>query len=326
MIDYRPEIMTPFSLRHQKALRERRIRVSLSWKVRNRLWATMESYNESYYYQPDPNNNWNEQTTLLDDTQKSVMRLLGLWQLTVRVDGKDTKTDLETYFSTGFPVDALDVLEVFVDLLGNHARGYEKKAWAFQREVNDAMADFGCPWRLSDGLFFQIDSAFLDHEIVQKAEDQLRKHGFAGALDEFRESRNDLSGGDHKGAIQKAAQSVESILKTVTDCNGDLGKLTESFQKEDFLDDLPPDKQKAILKAIFQGLGVLRNELAGHGQGEQKIEVSRPYAALAVQFAGAITQFVIDQYLQKQPPPAQNADPDAEPDIDLDAEPGDIPF
>jgi hypothetical protein len=109
-----------------------------------------------------------------------------------------------------------------------------------------------------------------------------------------------------------------------------LGKLTESFQKEDFLDDLPPDKQKAILKAIFRGLGVLRNELAGRGQGEQKINVERPYAALAVQFAGAITQFVIDQYLRKQPPPVEKTDRDAEPDgrsdFDLDREPDDIPF
>ena len=83
--------MTPFSLRHQKALREKRIKVSLGWKVRNRLWATIKSYNESYYYQPDPNDNWNEQTTLLEDTEKTLMRLLGLWQLTILKDGKYTK-------------------------------------------------------------------------------------------------------------------------------------------------------------------------------------------------------------------------------------------
>jgi hypothetical protein len=310
--------MTPFSLRHQKALRENRIKVSLGWKVRDRLWATMESYNESYY----SNDNWNEQTTLLYDTQKALMRLLGSRQLAILNDGKFIETDFETYFTRGFPVNALDVLEVFVDVLGNHVPGYDKRAWAFQREENDAMTDFECPWRLSDGLFFQIDSAFLDHEIVQKAEDQLRKHGFAGALDEFREARDDLSGGEHKDAIAKAGKSVESTLKIVTDRNGDLGKLIEAFQKLGFLDDLPDERQRAILKPIFCSLGVLRNELGSHGQGEQKIAVSRPYAALAVQFAGAITQFVIEQYLRKQPPPAQNADPD----IDLDAEPGDIPF
>lgn len=321
--------MTPFSLRHQKALWEKRIKVSLSWKVRNRLWATMNLYNESYYYHPDPNDNLTSHTTLLNDTENTLKRLLGLWQLQILVDGKFTETNLEAYFSTGFPVNALDVMEVFTDLLAKHAPGFEKRAWDFERDVNQAMTDFQCPWRLSHGLFFQIDSEFLDHEIVQKAEDQLREHGFAGALDEFRGARDDLSGGDHKGAIQKAAQSVESILKTVTGCNGDLGKLTESFQKEDFLDDLPPDKERAVLKAIFQGLGIFRNELAGHGQGEQKVDVTRPYAALAVQFAGAITQFVIDQYLRKQPPLLEKIDRDAEADgtgFDLDSEPDDIPF
>lgn len=57
------------------------------------------------------------------------------------------------------------------------------------------MADFECPWRLSEGLFFKIESEFLDSEIVQKAEDQLRQNGFSGALDEFRAARDDLSGG-----------------------------------------------------------------------------------------------------------------------------------
>jgi hypothetical protein len=72
----------------------------------------------------------------------------------------------------------------------------------------------------------------------------------------------------------------------------------------------------------------LRNQLAGHGQGEQKINVERPDAALAVQFAGAITQFVIDQYLRKQPPPVEktDAEPDGRSDFDLDREPDDIPF
>ncbi len=286
--------MAPFSLRHAKALFEKRIKVSLSRRVRNRLWDTMGQHNESYATVSETG--WQSTRDLLDDTERDLIRLLGLEQLTV----DKNKANLERYFKDSYPSNTLDVLEQFYLVLGNHALGYWERALKFQDEVNKAMTDFECPWRLSEALFFKIDAEFLDHETVQKAEDQLRQQGFAGALDEFRAARDDLSGGEYKDAIAKAAHSVESTLKVVTDANGDLGKLGEAFQKQGLLDDLPPDKQRAIIKPIFQGLGVLRNELGSHGQGEQKIEVRKAYAALALHFSGALTQFIIDQYLRKR--------------------------
>jgi len=314
--------MAPFSLRHEKALFEKRIKVSLARRVRNRLWDTICQHNESY--ETISETGWQQTRTLLEDTELELVRLLGLGQLTV----DKRKADLESYFKNSYPSNALDVLEQFYVALGNHAPGYHERACKFQRAINEAMADFGCPWRLSDGLFFKIDAEFLDREIVQKAEDQLRKQGFAGALDEFRMAREDFSGGEFRDAIAKAEYSLESTLKAVTGCNGDLGKLSESFRKKGFLDDLPPDKQKAIERVLFQGLGVLRDQLGSHGQGEQKIDVRRPYATLALHFSGALTQFIIDQHLRKQPPPVQEAEPslDQDPDPELDAEPDDIPF
>ncbi len=318
--------MTPFSLRHRTALLEGRIRVSLPWRVRNRLWITMDRYNESYYYRPDPNDGWTKETTLIAETERELLRLLGFQRLTISIEKATMTTDLENYFKKGYPSNVLDVLEQFFLVLRDHAPDYRTKAWEFQHQVNESMADFECPWRLSDGLFFKIETEFLDREIVQKAEDQLRQQGFSGALDEFRAARDDLSGAEYKDAILKAAQSVESTLKIITECNnGDIGKLMELFHKGDFLDDIPLDKQKAIAKTISQGLAVLRNELGGHGQGGQKVTVERPYAALAVHLAGALTQFAIDQYLRKQPPPPQRQTP-KDPDPDLDAEPDDIPF
>jgi hypothetical protein len=317
--------MPPFSIRHKKAITEGRIKVSLSKRVRSRLWTTMCQYNESYYHQPDPNDRWNEETTILADTERELLRLLGFDSFTIFVENKSKDADLETFFKSSYPSNTLDVLEQFFFMFSGHAPGYKSKAWEFQQKVNESMADFECPWRLSDGLFFKVEAEFLDREIVQKGEDRLRQQGFSGALDEFRAARDDLSGTEYKDAILKAGQSVESTLKTVTGSNsGDIGKLIELFQKGEFLDDVPLDKQKAIMKPIFQSLAVLRNEFGGHGQGGKKIEVERPYAALALHFAGALNQFVIDQYLRKQPPP--EARKETEPPDESDEEPHDIPF
>jgi AbiJ N-terminal domain 4 len=203
--------MAPFSLRHEKALFEKRIKVSLTRRIRNRLWDTMSQYDEPY--ETISETGWQQTRTLLQDTERELVRLLGLGQLTVSVDGKRKNANLETYFKDSYPSNALDVLEQFYLVVRNHAPGYQGKAWEFQRVVNEAMTDFGCAWRLSDGSFFKIDAEFLDREIVQKAEDQLRQQGFAGALDEFRVARDDLSGGEFKDAIAKAEYSVESTLK-----------------------------------------------------------------------------------------------------------------
>jgi hypothetical protein len=49
---------------------------------------------------------------------------------------------------------------------------------------------------------------------------------------------------------------------------------------------------------------------------------------LALHLSGALTLFIIEQHLRKQPPRIQEAEPslDQDPDPDLDAEPDDIPF
>jgi hypothetical protein len=119
----------------------------------------------------------------------------------------------------------------------------------FQREVNEAMVTFECPWRLSDGRFFQIDANFLYEEIVQKGEDVLRERGFEGAHDEFHEAREDFSDGRTKDAILKAFKSFESTLKTVLGKhNGDVTELLRLFREAGFMYDIPEAQAKAVCK------------------------------------------------------------------------------
>jgi len=59
-------LFSPFSKRHQDALRAKRIKLSIPVRLRRRLWLILGECNPSYYYHPDPNDNWNEQTTTLD--------------------------------------------------------------------------------------------------------------------------------------------------------------------------------------------------------------------------------------------------------------------
>lgn len=166
------------------------------------------------------------------------------------------------------------------------------------------MVAFECPWRLSDGRFFQIDADFFHNEIVQKGEDMLSERGFEGAHDEYREAREDLSDGKTKDVILKSFKSFESTLKTVlSKHSGDIAELLRLFREAGFLDDIPEAQAKALSKQVLASIAVLCNELAGHGQGNAVLEVPRAYAILSLHVAGALNQFVLNQYLRKVTPP-----------------------
>lgn len=290
--------MQPFSIRHSKALLEQRIRVSMKDRLRTRLWMTIQKYNESYWYQPDPSDNWSSKTDHIEQTESKLQRLLGLPKLSSRA--ADDAVGIEGYFLKGYPSCALEVIEQFVEELARFGDSGKGIALKFQAEVNEAMVDFECSWRLSDGRFFQIDSDFFYAEIVQKGEDMLREKGFEGAHDEFREAREDLSDGKTKDVILKAFKSFESSLKTVLNQqSGDVAELLRLFREAGFMDNIPEANAKAICKQALASIAALRNELAGHGQGNTVLEVPRDYAVLALHLAGALNQFVLNQYLRK---------------------------
>ena len=315
--------LQPFSLRYGKALKERRIRVSMSDSLRSRLWMTVQQFNHSFLYRPREDDPWTSNTDLVDQAERRLERLLGKSPLKAKTLQGEEKTGIEEYFKTGFPSCTLEVVEQFADELKSYDA---KEAFAFQGEVNDAMLAFSCGWRLSDGTFFQVDSQFLHEEVVQKAEDVLSKAGFEGAHDEFQQAREFLSESRHKDAILYAFKSFESALKTTVDKhNGDISALLLAFRELGFLNDIPEGQAKAICKQVLPSIALLRNELGGHGQGAAVMEVPKSYAALALHLAGSLNQFVVEQYLRRKPIsivfPLQEKDPYAEGITD-----DDVPF
>lgn len=294
--------MQPFSIRHGKALLEQRIRVSMKDRLRARLWMTIQKYNESYWHQPDSSDNWSSKTNPLEQTEAKLKRLLGLPELSSRA--AEGAVGIEEYFLKGYPSCALEVVEQFAEELAELSDAGKNNALKFQSAVNEAMIDFECPWRLSEGRFFQIDTEFFHAEIVQKGEDMLREKGFEGAHDEFREAREDLSDGKTKDVILKAFKSFESTLKTVLNQqSGDVTELLRLFREAGFMDDIPESEAKAICKQVLASIATLRNALAGHGQGNAVLEVPRHYAVLAIHLAGSLNQFALDQYLRKTSSP-----------------------
>lgn len=289
--------MTPFTLRHENALKEQRIRVSMRDRLRARLWLTVQDYNESWRHYMDSYDDW---TNILQQTEIKLKRLLGLPEFKVKAYDGEEVVGIDGYFQKGYPSCALEVIEQFYEELARFEESGEEKALRFQTDINEAMTTFQCPWLLSKGRFFQIDAVFFNEEIIQKSEDILSEQGLKGAHDEFREAREDLSDGKTKDAILKAFKSFESTLKTVLGKpNGDITELLRLFREEGYLNDIPEPKRKALVNKVLSSIAVLRNELAGHGQGDVVLTVPRAYSVLTLYLAGSLNQFVMEQWTKK---------------------------
>lgn len=293
----------PFSLRHAKAILAGRIQIDLSADLRRRIWSTLQDRNEPIHYSEPDNPGWINNSSILEEAEVTLGRLLGLDEYDE--NGRRQPHDLHLLLTRGEASAVFDLLEIAFAYADPGARP------EMQLALNDSFVDFACPWRLSDGMIFRMDSQFLETEVLERATDLLGAPELEGAQAEFLTARDKLTDGSTRDAITYAAHSVESTAKAMLGTNS--GVATDLFRQlgtAGFLDDLPASKRAVVTKAL-NGVGLLRNELGGHGQGASVIDLPRPYGELAVHLAAAINHFLVTQLLRKTPAP----EPEPEPEV-----------
>jgi len=278
-----------FSKRHEEAIFERKLGLSLPRKLRQRVWFTLEKFNFSYQYNPDPMSNWTETTDVLTQIEEELCRRYGVERLTA-LDDNDNKVPvkLKGFVRGAYPAQVLDTIELFYHDIPENLR------LNFQKELNSIFEEENSEWRLVDGQFFKMDSDFLSMKVIAESFELLKAEGYEGALDEFKEAHNELMTGDYKGAIHKACNSFESVLKTLLGReSGNASLLIRELVNTDFYSDLPENLGRSFGEQVLNSLPFLRNRLGGHGQGEEVVEVPKSYAELALHLAGSFILFVI---------------------------------
>ena len=117
-----------------------------------------------------------------------------------------------------------------------------------------------------------------------------------------------LQSGEAKDAVVKAHKSVESVMKTVLETSDHLtfGRLLANLIKSGLL----PSYYEGFMSHFEQlALAVVkpRNRPGtGHGQGRDAIEVPINLAELALNLAGSINVFLMQEWLERREPPAQH--------------------
>jgi HEPN domain-containing protein len=215
----------------------------------------------------------------------------------------------------------MDVAEAYYVQLGSDFQDQ------FQQEMNRILREENVAWRMSDGEVFKLDSEFLDAEVLARTEELLKENAYEGALDEFREARNELTAGDTREAIAKAQAAFESTMKTILGCSsGNASQLVRKLRDKGFFDDLPEETRAAFGEQVIMTLPTIGNRLGRHGQGADVVEVPRHYAELAVHLAGSFIRYLVERELEIHPPP-EPAPPEAAPaEPDFGPSDDDIPF
>jgi hypothetical protein len=75
--------ITLFSRRHRRALAEGQLDVLVSERLRGRIIRLLHRFNESWYYQPDPND-WTEEINALSELLGDLLDVYGTEELTTQ--------------------------------------------------------------------------------------------------------------------------------------------------------------------------------------------------------------------------------------------------
>jgi len=303
----------PFSLRHRRLYQDWPLERPPE-QVRQRLWNSLKALSDGYDITTETN--WVHHSTDIEQAELLYARLVGL-------PADSQAVDFGNMLVLGETQACFDALECFCAWVHHISDRLPR----VQRIINETLRDFGLPWRMAEGLVFQVDNDFLEDEVLAEVAPLLGLAEFEGAKEEFTRARDHLTEGNVRDAIFYAHASVESAYKAALGGSSKVGAdLPQAYANAGLLQGLSKEIGQSVQKALMP-TATLRNQLGGHGQGEKVLDVPHEYGELAVGLAAVINTFISRQHLQrmeertpKKPVSRQRPSPE------LDFDDSDIPF
>lgn len=194
----------------------------------------------------------------------------------------------------------------FMDLRLMRARNYRDR----QRidgaiaELNQRFQEHAVGYQYQAGQIVRVDSQYLHSETVEVAVSLLHDAGFKGPLDEFMEAHKHYREGNGKAAIVSANNAFESTMKAICDKRGwgyNRDRATaSSLICTLFGNNLIPSSMQSHftgLRATLEGgLPTVRNNMGGHGQGADPVDVPKHIVSHALHLAAANIVFLIEAH------------------------------
>lgn len=283
-----------FSKRHKKIVERQDPSLDLAVTVRRRILYAMVRFNGPVY----DTDNWNNyrESDLVSDVGQELLHEHG-WQT------------LKTYDVSKERMVSVSISDFLIDCMGHHAcdiielysRRLDDAKQGFQEDINRIFRESSLPWILTEDTIFRIDSEYMA-TVLHSASGMVTQEGFEGAAQEFQQARSHLEAGDTKQSIHHANLTLESTMKSILGI--DRAKPGELFRKIIKSGLIPPYYNEFLshFEQVLRSVNVARNQEkgAGHGQGVAIAEVPEPLAELVLNLCGALTVYLMRQYVESR--------------------------
>jgi hypothetical protein len=235
------------------------------------------------------------------EVEKVLKKELGVLKL---ADGSKAEERVLRYFLRADDVHALSVAELFFVHIEGLVRQRQIQDDGFIAEANGRFRQNAVGYQYEAGEIMRVDSLYAHDQVVKPALVLLAQRGFEGANDEFLKAHAHYRSGQYKSAVNEALKAFESIMKCICDERGirrDPAWSASSLIKAMFDNEVIPRKLESHLAgvraALESGLPTVRNKDAGHGQGQDVIEMPRYVAGHALHLAAANIVLLVESHL-----------------------------
>lgn len=161
-------------------------------------------------------------------------------------------------------------------------------------ELNARFREQGVGFQIESAKIIRTDSQLLHEEAVRPALHLLAEKKYSTINEEFLTAHSHYRAGRHKECLVECLKALESTLKII--CTARKWPFSDSDTASKLLDLVftngllpkPLQSEFASLRASLEsGIPVLRNRLAGHGQGARSVEVPEYVAAYLLHLSAA---------------------------------------
>jgi hypothetical protein len=168
-------------------------------------------------------------------------------------------------------------------------------------ELNIRFQENAFGYRYEERQIIRIDSELVHVEVVKPALKLLQEPVYKGAQDEFLEAHRHFRHGATKEALNSCLKALESTMKAIAAKRGwthsptaVASVLIDLMIEKELIPSFWSNHFTGIRTMLTGGVPTVRNELGGHGQGPDIVEVPMNIAAFAIHQAAAAIVFLAE--------------------------------
>jgi len=202
---------------------------------------------------------------------------------------------------------ALDIIELIFREIDTTVREQLGSASDIPDEaikmLNRLFQDHRVGYQFSGGRLIRVDSLFLHEQAVEPALTLLHSEGFEGPIREFMDAHAHFRHRRYPDANHNALKAFESTMKAICkdrawpyDPNDNAKKLLDILMENGLIPAPLRSHLTGLRTTLESGLPTVRNNMGGHGQGPEVVDIPEHIAAYALHLAATNIVLLVEAH------------------------------